>query len=117
MARATKLITINTETGRDKGKVFLVTEPNAFIGERMFNQAFSLCGEDVTPQSLMMKTATAEGRELWESLLYLVKYVPNPNDISTAREIDQRGDDIEDISTVIRLRGEALSMIVNFTEE
>ncbi|XKM12660.1 hypothetical protein RCS94_06435 [Orbaceae bacterium ac157xtp] len=113
MTRKTKIITI--ETGRDAGKKFEITEPDAFTGEDIFLKLMSLCSvTGKVDQMVKQLTTTDEGRSVWKSLINLVKIIPSENS-SLTRSIDKQ--DIEDFNTLIKLRTEALTLIMDFIQE
>lgn len=110
MARKTKIITI--ETGADAGKTFEITMPDAFRGEDLFMRIMSLCAGTKNNNSLLQKLmATDEGRSILNSMLDFIKIVMP---IAT-RKIDK--EDIELPQTLLRLRTEALGMLMDFITE
>lgn len=119
MARRTKQITI--ETGRDKGKRFEITEMSAFDAEMFMMRIMSLTGSDgggsflsggLNISGLLAHLNHKDGAELYDSLLSCVKIIPGAND-SIKRDIDK--EDIEEFTTLFKLRTEALSIITGFT--
>lgn len=111
--RNTKIVTI--DEGRDKGKAFLITEPDAFTGEALFVSLVSLCGNRLTIDEIMSKVATERGAKIWASLLDHVKIIPTPSSPDILREIES--DDIQEFNTLIKLRSEALGLILGFSKQ
>ncbi|WP_170143319.1 hypothetical protein [Orbus hercynius] len=92
--------------------MFEVTMPDAFRGEELFIKIMSTCsGASNNSQIVQRLMATSEGREVWKSLLDFVKIVP----ASIPRPIDKQ--DIESPQTLVRLRTESLSMLMDFITE
>lgn len=113
MTRQTKTITI--ESGRDIGKKFEITEPDAFTGEAIFLKLMSICaGAKNSDQMIKALTSNDAGREVWNSLINFVKIIPSESSRVT-RPIDNQ--DIESPSTLIKLKTEALELITAFTQE
>lgn len=106
---------IEIDKGRDIGKRFEITEPDAFTGESLFIRLIGACGNikstDGMIKSLM---STDDGRIIWNELINFVKIFPSENSEVSRKLIKE---DIEDYQTLIKLRTESLNLILNFTQE
>lgn len=125
MARKTK--TIHIDTGRDKGKTFLITEKPIIQADKWAQRAlFALAGSGIdtagiNPNGGMLEMAKLAisvisridpqiGGELLDELLTCVKIVPSGG---LARSLDIESD-IEDLKTLFELRKEALLVHIDF---
>jgi hypothetical protein len=137
--RKHKIITVDTE-GRDKGKSFLIVEKSAFEAERWATKALLALGRsgvDV-PEEIMqagalgfvlvgveafkkMRFEDAEG--LLDEMLTCASFVPDPGktDTATGRPIarplrmDPDNGDIEEVTTLLKLRGEVIELHMGFS--
>lgn len=136
MSRKTKFLLLNDlpEGNRDKGKMFLITELPAYRAEKWAARAFlalSRSGEDV-PTHLMeagfagvvylglRSLATggiifSEIEPLLDEMLECVQFVPEPSDPSVFRRLNLQTD-IDEVSTIIRLRQEVFDIHGNFSK-
>ena len=139
--RKHKVVTIEAE-GRDKGKSFLILEKSAFDAERWAIRALlalSKAGVEVPDEAMqagalgilamgldafrMMDFEDAE--PLLEEMLACVHFVPNPADKdpmtgrpmtrSLMQPTEANDGDIEEVSTLLKLRGEALELHLGFS--
>ena len=121
-------ITIQDEN-RDQGKTFVVREWDVVTAERWAVRAiFALShaganiGEvlqlgmagliGVGLQNLI-NVQYEEAAPLWDELLTCARICPNPNDRGVTRDIDIMTD-IEEVSTLGKLKGEAIRLHVDF---
>lgn len=128
MSRKTK--TYVADNGRDKGKHFLITEMDAFDGERWATRVLMGLArsgvpvpEDVMYQGmaglayfsvrsfLAMEFATAE--PLLEEMMACVQFIPDPKHPNVTRPVDK--EDIEEVLTVTRLRSEVFEVHTGFS--
>lgn len=127
--RRTKIITIAKE-GRDKGKVFEITEMPAAQGERWAMRALlalsrggaSMPNEEIFGgmQSLaviglraLMQIDYADAEPLLEEMFSCLQVIPDPKKPHVKRELVD--DDIEEISTRVYLRAEIFSLHTGFS--
>lgn len=125
MARKTK--TIHIDTGRDKGKTFLITEMPIMQADKWAQRAlFALAGSGIdtagiNPSGGMLEMAKLAigviskidpqiGGELLDELLTCVQIVPSGG---LARSLDIESD-IEDLKTLFELRKAALLVHIDF---
>ncbi len=135
MARKTKQIIISSENpnNRDKGKLFIITEMSAMDAERWASDAlhglaqsgiglpedFRNAGTAVIAQ-IGIKALGGMPAEtlhnLMDRMMQCVSYVPDPQKPMINRIPDGKvvQDDIEEISTLVRLRGEWFSLQTGF---
>ena len=129
MARKVLDITVSAE-GRDKGKVFQITEMPASQGERWALKAFlalAKSGVDV-PEDIMSSGMAGiailglralsgmsffEAEPLLVEMFQCVKIIPDPSKPLVVRALIE--DDIEEIQTRMMLRKETLMLHVNFS--
>ncbi|MGE4304741.1 MAG: hypothetical protein AB7E24_12010 [Novosphingobium sp.] len=139
--RKHKVVTIDAE-GRDKGKSFLILEKSAFDAERWAVRALlalSKAGVEV-PDAVTQVGAMGilamgfdafrmmdfeDAEPLLEEMLTCIHFVPDPNskDPMTGRPVTRalmlptaaNDGDIEEVSTLLRLRGEALELHLGFS--
>lgn len=136
--RKHKTMVIDAE-GRDKGKAFLIVERSAYDAEKWATRSLMALGRsgiDVPPEALQagalglllvgveaFKRMPFEDAEpLLDEMLECVSFVPDPGkvDPSTGRPFSRplmRGDDgdIEEISTLLKLRSEVLQLHLGFS--
>lgn len=130
MARNILDYTVTTE-GRDKGKLFRLTEMPATKGEKWAMRAIlALMGERVDIPKGFEKKGMSGMAELglkmfaslkWESaeplldeMMECVQFVPDPSKPQIVRKLFP--EDIEDISTLVILRKEVLNLHVGFSQ-
>lgn len=126
MARKTVTVTI-VEEGRDKGKVFVLTELSAYEAEEWAGRAiFALMNSGVAiPDNIaqaglagvaslgiqaISKLPFDAAKPLFDKMLECVQIQPSPN--VTRALID---DDIEEVATLLTLRKRVLSLHVDFS--
>ncbi|EMA4827268.1 hypothetical protein U3C74_001752 [Salmonella enterica] len=128
MARKEKFITIDGQ-GRDKGKVFHLTEMPASQAEWWAMRAIMAMGrggvdlpDDVRSMGMaalaleglkaLSKIPPEEAKPLMGEMLDCVQFVPNPKNRSVRRPLIE--DDIEEITTRLDLRAEVFRLHVDF---
>ncbi len=126
MARHETTVTV-TEEGRDKGKVFLITEMPARFGHKWATRAmFSVMNSGVeVPENILtagmagfamlglqsMALVPFEMAEpLMDELLACVEFIPDPEKPHVKRRLFES--DIEEILTIFKLQKEALNLHV-----
>ncbi len=126
--RKTLTITIDAD-GRDKGKVFVVTEMPAVQAERWALRAiFALMntGADIPDDiaqmgmagisrlglSALMQVPYAAAEPLLAEMLECVKIIPDPAKPSVTRAPVEQ--DFEEVSTLLRLRKEVFALHTDF---
>jgi hypothetical protein len=139
--RKAKVVTIEAE-GRDKGKSFLVTEMSAMAAEKWAVKAvlaLGRAGAEVPDEALeagmlgilaaglaaFRKMAFADAEPLLDEMMSCVAFCPDPNrkDALTQQPVTRPitwGDttqdgDIEEVATLLTLRGEALEIHMGFS--
>lgn len=139
--RKHKVVTIDSE-GRDRGKSFLVVEKSAFETERWATRALlalSRSGIDIPEGALeagalgvllagmsgFQKLTYEDAEPLLEEMIGCIHFVPDAvkKDPLTGRPLSRallRGDeandgDIEEMGTLLKLRGEALELHLGFS--
>lgn len=129
MARRTIEVTIELE-GRDKGKVFRITEMSAEAGEdwaTRFLLSAAAAGMEVPPEILRMGMAGVaifgiralsglrfdEAKLLGNQLMACIEYFPNPERREVVRKLI--ADDIEEIMTRFKLKDEVLALHTGFS--
>lgn len=135
--RKTKVVKID-DNNRDKGKVFVITEMGALRIEKWAWRAFlalTKSGVEVSPdlqssgmrgimtlglKALATGIAFEDAEPLMDELLDCVKIMPNPADPSVVRELvfdleNPDGDDIQEASTLLKLRAEVFNLHVDFS--
>lgn len=129
MARKTEEVVIEAE-GRDKGKVFLLTEMSATRAEEWgsrFLLSMTRAGVDVPDDFLdrgmagvAMLALRAVGGLTWgdskpllDEMFTCVKIIPDPTRKSVVRELIE--DDIEEVSTRIHLRERIITLHTGFS--
>ena len=128
MARRFKLLTIDAE-GRDKGKVFRLTEMPAYKAEKWAARALLALlasGLDVPDETAKAGLAGVASMGLgaftrleWEKteplmdeMMECVQFVPSPG---VVRSVMTQADDIEEVSTYLTLRREVLELHLGFS--
>lgn len=129
---ARKSVQVTGFDGRDEGKMFIITEMSAFAAEKWATRALlalARSGLDV-PEDLAAEGMAGIARfgfgaiagakyeeiePLLEEMLGCVQIAPDPvkNPTLTRALIE---DDIEEVPTILRLRGEALKLHVDFSK-
>lgn len=129
MARRTVTVTIDAE-GRDKGKRFLITEVSAAAGEEWAFRAFlalaksgvdiptdvrdaGFAGIAVMGVRALSGMSYYDAKPLLDEMMACIVVMPNPNDSSVTRALIP--DDIEEIATRLRLRGEVVELHTGFS--
>lgn len=130
MARKVIDVTI-TDEGRDIGKRFRITEMPASKGERWAIQAMlalSKTGAEIPDEvmeggmaslaqvgvALFVKLPPEDAFPLIDELFSCVTILPNKNDSSVTRNLVE--EDIEEISTRIKLKFETLKLHLDFLQ-
>lgn len=132
MALKTATVTITAE-GRDKGKVFLLTEMPAFPADAWATRlllALTKAGADIPPDvrryglagilslglSAFGRIAYDDAKSLLDELWDCVQVQPDPTRPAIIRKINTGPQgDIEELLTIQRLRVEVLQLHVNFS--
>lgn len=129
MARKTKLVQI-TADGRDKGKVFLLTEMSASRAEKWAARALLAVGNagtDLSPEiafggfagmavlgiQALAKVSFAEAEPLMDELFDCVQIIPDPKVPEVFRRLIE--DDIEEVATRVHLRAEVWTLHTGFS--
>ncbi|QDJ35831.1 hypothetical protein CBR67_03730 [Bordetella hinzii] len=126
MARKQKTVTI-TEDGRDKGKVFILTELSAYEAEEWAGRAlFALmnAGVDV-PDNIAeagLSGVAALGLKALQALDFdqakpLLDKMMDCVEIQPSRDVTRRlvADDIEEVATRLKLRREVVALHLDFS--
>ncbi|VEB99938.1 Uncharacterised protein [Cedecea lapagei] len=128
MARKELYYTVEGK-GRDKGKVFHITEMPASQAEWWAIRAglamakggvnlpdnfsdLGMAGMAKVGLEMVAKIPVEDARPLLEELMSCVQAVPNPSDRSIKRGLIE--DDTEEVSTRLKLRTEVLKLHVDF---
>ncbi len=130
--RESKVVPI-TEEGRDKGKVFVVTEMPAWIAEKWSYRlllALARAGVDVKQIEgtgvaglaaagimAMPMLDFRDAEPLLDEMMDYIKIKPDPRTDHTralVRHEEGDGDDVEEVPTFIKLRGEFLELHTRF---
>jgi hypothetical protein len=126
MARKTVTITIDAQ-GRDKGKVFVLTELPAMQAEEWAGRALfammnagveipdniaqaGLSGVAALGISALTKISFEAAKPLLDEMLGCIQLQPSPKVTRALIE-----DDIEEVATLIRLRKEIMSLHMDFS--
>lgn len=129
MARKSTTVTIDRD-GRDKGKVFYITEFSSRRVEAWEQRAVlavARSGVDIPPNVLEYGLASVaiiafkalqgvndlEARMVLDELLECVEIIPDPSRPAVKRALIE--DDIEEVSTLLKLRLEVFQLITGFT--
>jgi hypothetical protein len=130
MARKTATVVITAE-GRDKGKVFFITEMPAMQVERWAMKAFlALARSGVEIPENISSAGLAgiaqlglkafgglnfdDAEPLMQEMLACVQIIPNPSN-PTVRRSDIEAD-IEEVSTLLKLRAEVYNLHTDFLQ-
>jgi len=130
MARKVITTTI-TDEGRDKGKVFVLTEMPASQAERWALRAFlALAKADIeVPDNLaqmgmagialigvqaLLRAPWQEVEPLLDEMLQCIQIQATPGKPGTTRSLVE--DDIEDVATRLKLRAELLKLHMDFSK-
>jgi len=128
MSRKSKIVTI-TDEGRDKGRNYLITELPASQAEKWAARAFlalTRSGVEIPPEvasagmsCLAMAGLRAltglsfhEAEPLMDEMMRCVRIIPDMRIPDMFRELQE--EDIEEISTRIRLRQEVIALHTDF---
>lgn len=126
MARKTAIITIEAE-GRDKGKVFVLTELPAMQSEQWAGRAlFALMNAGVeVPDNIaeaglaglaavgiqaLTKVSFEQAKPLFDEMMQCIQIQPSPK---VTRPLIE--DDIEEVATILLLRREVLKLHMDFS--
>lgn len=121
-----------TDEGRDKGKVFELTEMPSLQAEKWAMRAFLAMGRAgvqipdgvqnlgfVGIGILGLKSLASmhwqDAEPLMDEMFQGVRYVPDPAKPDIVRDIMESADDIEEIKTRLRLRAAVLDLHAGFT--
>lgn len=130
MARKTKEVFI--DSGRDKGNIYVITEKSALESEKFFVKLLlsvgknTNLGEVIANQGSLTALANKEAilelllsldfdvaQELMNEMLTCVEFKYVIKGITDTRPLVK--EDIQDLSTLMKLREEVISLHVNFT--
>ena len=128
MARKTLCYEVKDE-GRDKGKIFIITEMPASQAEKWAMRALlgmSSNGVDIPDEAIFMGMASlvslglnmlgklpyAEAIVLFDEMMACVQIQPNPKQPEIVRALVE--DDIEEIKTRLKLRAAVINLHVDF---
>lgn len=128
---ARRILTVQIEdAGRDKGKVFIITEMPATQAEKWAIRAFLAMGRSgiELPEgiehtgfagiaklglSLVCKVPFDDAESLMDEMFSCVQVQPNPANPAIVRPLVE--DDIEEIQTRLKLRAEVFKLHANFS--
>ena len=128
MPRKTITYTV-TDEGRDKGKVFVLTEMPASQAERWALRAFQalakagidvpdnlaqmgMAGIAIAGVQALSRTPWQEAEPLLDEMFACIQRQPNPQKSAIVRALVE--DDIEEVPTRLKLRAELLKLHVDF---
>lgn len=129
MARKTKIVKIESE-GRDKGKVFMLTEMPASRAEKWAMRAFlalAHAGVEV-PEEMqglgmsalaiiglraLSRVSFAEAEPLMDEMMECVQAVPDPSKPAIIRGLYE--DDLEEVASRAYLKSEVFELHTNFS--
>lgn len=132
MARKVKDVTI-AAAGRDAGKVFRLTEMSALAAEKWAARAILALGRsgvDIDDEFRQAGTAAiitvglrafvgidfADAEPLMDEMMACVEFVPDPQRPDVRRKIISGEDgDIDEVETLVFLRGELMELHTGFT--
>jgi hypothetical protein len=131
MARKTKPVVIEAD-GRDKGKTFLITEMGALQAEKWARRALlALCNKnvDIPPDivhrgiegllrvgfSALSGLDYEKAEPLFDEMLACVEIVPDPGKNPGFKRAPTMEGDIEEVATILRLRGEVWELHTGFS--
>lgn len=127
---ALKTTNITIDKGRDAGKRFFIKEMTAFDIEwwaaRLLISALGAENVDLTKVaamgtlaqmgiSLIAKVQKEDAKPLMDEMLSCVTIAPNPKDPTVQRPVD--ADDIEDVTTLFKLRVEWFKLHADFLKQ
>lgn len=129
MARKTATVTIRTE-GRDKGKVFVLTELSAYEAEDWAGRALfslmnagvkipdniaegGLAGVAALGMTALTKLPYESAKPLLDKMMTCVQIQPSPSDPRVVRALI--ADDIEEVATLLTLRKQVLGLHMDFS--
>ncbi len=126
MTRKTKEVIITDEGNRDKGKVFVITEPSSYECEQIALRFFSVVGrkrkdkDDPTADEGMAGVASIydpsnpDFQHLLSQLMGCVKYQHAPGH---PLQVIKEGEEcqIDEVSTRMKLKHEAFELITGFS--
>lgn len=130
MARKTKDVTVTAE-GRDKGKIFRITEKSAVDTEKWCMRVLTAIGRSRSdlpegamgvPSSAVMVIGAAralvsmsfdDAEPLIDEMMQCVQIVPDPSKSIVTRPLIP--DDTEEVATLLLLRKEVLELHMGFT--
>ncbi|MCF9034195.1 hypothetical protein [Acinetobacter nectaris] len=124
MARKVKTITL--DNGRDKGKKFVITEMSAANAESWawkvatyamnngmeFTDFLGMASIAQAGFSILEKLKFEQLKELLDELFACIEYLPDPKDPTVRR--DAETDDLEEPSSLVRLRFSAFQLHTGF---
>lgn len=128
MARKQKTVAITAE-GRDKGKMFQLTEMPVYKAEKWAARAIlaiaSVSSDSPDPTdgvgglaninfNDLSKVNFDQAEPLLDDMMVCVKVHPNPNDLNVVRLLMPEADDIEELATMLTLRKEILALQFDF---
>jgi len=119
-----------TDEGRDKGKVFVLTEMPASQAERWALRAFQalakagidvpdnlaqmgMAGIAIAGVQALSRTPWQEAEPLLDEMFACIQRQPNPQKSAIVRALVE--DDIEEVQTRLKLRAELLKLHVDFS--
>ena len=128
--RKTKTVILPATAGRDAGKAFLVTEMDAFRGEKWATRALlsmMKSGIDIPPEVLRMgmgaiaavgfrallTMAYEDAEPLLDEMMGCVQVIPDPRRTDVLRPLDP--EDVEEVSTLLTLRNEVMEIHTGFS--
>lgn len=129
MARKTKIFVVNDQ-GRDRGKVFHLTEMSAaqafkwgWSAARLLIQSGFIMSDEIAAQGIaamwlagfmsMLRVDHEEAQPLLAELMSCVQLQPDPMNTFLR---PPTSDDIEEVLTIYRLHEQALTLSINFSE-
>jgi len=135
MARKTKLVVIPTSDdkdrpNRDAGKAFKITEMSAVRAEKWATRALLAIadsGVDISPEVMragmgamvavgfraLLTTSFVDAEPLLDEMMSCVELLPDRTRQDVTRPLDD--EDIEEISTLVKLRGEVVELHTGFS--
>lgn len=129
MARKSAVVTISRE-GRDKGKTFVITEMSAMRAEKWATRAFlalgragvevpdgladaGIAGLAVLGLRALASLRFEDAEPLLDEMFARVQIMPDPRNPETVRSVME--DEVEEVSTILKLRAEALDLHMGFS--
>ncbi len=120
MPRKTKEVVI-TEDGRDKGKVFIITEPSSYESEQIAlhflnvtTRKDAVADEGMAGVAKLLNPANPESQQLLARLMTCVTYQHAPGH---KPQVIREGEEcqIEEVATRMQLKTEAFQLITGFS--